>query len=212
MSVGEGQQRTEERMWGVGIRQGRPRQDMEPEWKEETLPTYTCHLVPTLCHDMCVYTHIHMNKYNIDKRTYLSFIRNKSMEDLRLELKLNVNSLPCGHCDHWCQSRLYTSQPWWHSHRDWQHSYCKPSCGGCSNSNWRRSGKDGWLHFTHSSERKDHIRRSGGDSALGLVFTLSHCKEHTHTGMQKPSHDAQANFVICWFWSPLFVTETPFKN
>lgn len=119
---------------------------------------------------------------------------------------------PLTACDHWCQSRLYTSQPWWHSHRHWQHSYCKPSCGGCSNSNWRRSGKDGWLHFTHSSERKDHIRRSGGDSALGLVFTESHCKGHTHTGMQKPSHDAQANFVICRFWSPIFVTETPFKT
>lgn len=97
MIVGEGQRRTEERMWRVGIREGRPRHDMEPEWKEETLPTYTCHLVPTLCRDMCMYTHIQMNKYNIDKRTYLSFIRNKSMDDLRLELKLNVSSLPCGH-------------------------------------------------------------------------------------------------------------------
>lgn len=54
---------------------------------------YTCVMA-------CACTHIQMNKYNIDKRTYLSFIRNQSMDDLRLELKLNVNSLPCGHWQH----------------------------------------------------------------------------------------------------------------
>lgn len=81
-----------------------------------------------ICVMACACTHIQINKYNIDIRTYLSFIRNQSMDDLRLELKLNVNSLSCGHWQHVTPgiSQDYTSQPWWHSHRDWQHSYCKP--------------------------------------------------------------------------------------